>query len=52
MVNFGKMNRLLGYQKFKDEIEKDDKIQNNFVEKDCERNIKKFFFKVCTLCVF
>lgn len=53
MVNFGKMNRLLGgYKKFKDEIEKDDKIQNNFVEKGCERNIKKIFFKVCTLSVF
>lgn len=46
------MNRLLGgYKKFKDEIEKDDKIQNNFVEKGCERNIKKIF-KVCTLSVF
>lgn len=45
------MNRLLGYKKFKDEIEKDDKIQNNIVEKGCERNIKKIFFKVCTVCL-
>lgn len=54
MVNFGKMNRLLGYRKFKDEIEKDDKIQNNIVEKGCERNIKRIFFKVCliTFCCF
>lgn len=45
------MNRLLGYKKFKDEIEKDDKIQNNIVEKGCERNIKKIFSKVCTVCL-
>lgn len=51
MVNFGKMNRLLGYKKFKDEIEKDDKIQNNIVEKGYERNIKKMFHKVCTVCL-